>query len=68
MALYFPFALYTQALLSETLFLTLLLGAFVALAGWPRAPAGLAARRGGIARAGDAHAQPDAAVHSDRGS
>jgi hypothetical protein len=34
MALYFPFALYTQALLSETLFLTLLLGAFVALAGW----------------------------------
>ncbi len=31
MALYFPFALYTQVLLSETLFITLLLGGFLAL-------------------------------------
>jgi hypothetical protein len=34
MALYFPFALYTQVLLSETLFIALLLGAFLALAHW----------------------------------
>ncbi len=34
MALYFPFALYSQVLLSETLFITLLLGAFAALAEW----------------------------------
>ncbi len=34
MAIYFPFALYTQVLLSETLFVTLLLGAFLALAIW----------------------------------
>ncbi|HNP87163.1 MAG TPA: glycosyltransferase family 39 protein, partial [Kouleothrix sp.] len=32
MALYFPFAVYPQALLSETLFIALLLGAFLALA------------------------------------
>jgi hypothetical protein len=32
MALYFPFAIYPQALLSETLFIALLLGAFLALA------------------------------------
>lgn len=38
MALYFPFAVYTQVLLSETLFLALLLGGFLALsyAGEPR--------------------------------
>jgi hypothetical protein len=34
MALYFPFALYAQTLLSETLFITLLLGGFLALARW----------------------------------
>jgi 4-amino-4-deoxy-L-arabinose transferase-like glycosyltransferase len=34
MAVYFPFALYPQVLLSETLFLTLLLGGFLALARW----------------------------------
>jgi hypothetical protein len=34
MALYFPFALYPQVLLSETLFITLLLGGFLALASW----------------------------------
>jgi hypothetical protein len=34
MAIYFPFALYSQVLLSETLFLTLLLGGFLALAIW----------------------------------
>ena len=33
-ALYLPFALYAQMLLSETLFLTLLLGTFVALGIW----------------------------------
>lgn len=31
MAIYFPFAIYTQVLLSETLYITLLLAAFVAL-------------------------------------
>src|SRR4051794_33395503 len=34
MALYLPFALYTQMLLSETLFITLLLAGFLALAIW----------------------------------
>jgi hypothetical protein len=34
MAIYFPFALYAQVLLSETLFITLLLGGFLALAIW----------------------------------
>jgi 4-amino-4-deoxy-L-arabinose transferase-like glycosyltransferase len=34
MALYFPFASYSQVLLSETLFITLLLGGFLALARW----------------------------------
>ncbi|MFL5805238.1 MAG: hypothetical protein ACJ8CR_26290, partial [Roseiflexaceae bacterium] len=34
MALYFPFAIYPQVLLSETLFITLLLGGFLALANW----------------------------------
>jgi 4-amino-4-deoxy-L-arabinose transferase-like glycosyltransferase len=34
MALYLPFALYPQLLLSETLFITLLLGGFLALAIW----------------------------------
>jgi 4-amino-4-deoxy-L-arabinose transferase-like glycosyltransferase len=34
MALYFPFALYAQTLLSETLFISLLLGGFLALARW----------------------------------
>ncbi|HEX9371433.1 MAG TPA: hypothetical protein VF897_10515 [Roseiflexaceae bacterium] len=34
MAVYFPFALYAQVLLSETLFITLLLGGFLALARW----------------------------------
>jgi hypothetical protein len=34
MAIYLPFALYTQMLLSETLFITLLLAGFLALAGW----------------------------------
>jgi hypothetical protein len=33
MAVYYPFILYTQTLLSETLFITLLLGGFLALAG-----------------------------------
>ncbi len=33
-ALYLPFAVYAQMLLSETIFLTLLLGAFVALGAW----------------------------------
>jgi hypothetical protein len=37
MALYFPFALYPQTLLSETLFITLLLGGFLALARWSTA-------------------------------
>ncbi len=45
-ALYLPFALYPQMLLSETLFLTLLLGAFVALGIWI-APAGPARSGGG---------------------
>jgi hypothetical protein len=34
MALYLPFAIYTQVPLSETLFITLLLGGFLALAHW----------------------------------
>ena len=34
MALYLPFALYAQMLLSETLFITLLLAGFLALAIW----------------------------------
>ncbi|HJZ48406.1 MAG TPA: hypothetical protein VKE41_14615 [Roseiflexaceae bacterium] len=34
MACYFPFALYPQVLLSETLYITLLLGGFLALAIW----------------------------------
>jgi 4-amino-4-deoxy-L-arabinose transferase-like glycosyltransferase len=34
MALYLPFALYSQTLLSETLFISLLLGGFLALARW----------------------------------
>jgi hypothetical protein len=34
MAIYLPFALYTQMLLSETLFITLLLAGFLALAIW----------------------------------
>ena len=34
MALYLPFATYTQVLLSETLYLTLLLGGFAALGRW----------------------------------
>ncbi len=34
MAVYLPFATYTQVLLSETLFLTLLLGGFLALVRW----------------------------------
>jgi hypothetical protein len=34
MALYLPFAIYPQVLLSETLFITLLLGGFLALARW----------------------------------
>ena len=34
-ALYFPFAVYTQALLSETLFISLLLAGFLLLAWWP---------------------------------
>jgi 4-amino-4-deoxy-L-arabinose transferase-like glycosyltransferase len=37
MAVYFPFALYAQVLLSETLFITLLLGGFLALAAWAEA-------------------------------
>ncbi|NJM08881.1 hypothetical protein HC891_25820 [Candidatus Gracilibacteria bacterium] len=37
MALYLPFASYTQLVLSETLFLSLLLAGFVALAWWGRA-------------------------------
>src|SRR5262245_40078248 len=36
MALYFPLAIYTQVLLSETLFITLLLGALLALAAWEK--------------------------------
>ncbi len=36
-AIYLPFASYTQLLLSETLFITLLLGAFVALSLWAEA-------------------------------
>src|SRR5436309_2734677 len=36
LALYFPFALYAQVLLSETLFITLLLGGFLALAIWTK--------------------------------
>lgn len=36
MAVYLPFAAYPQLLLSETLYLTLLLGAFVCLAFWAR--------------------------------
>ena len=40
-ALYFPFAVYTQALLSETLFISLLLAGFLLLAWWrPGAPRG----------------------------
>jgi 4-amino-4-deoxy-L-arabinose transferase-like glycosyltransferase len=37
MAVYFPFALYTQVLLSETLFIALLLAGFLALANWQQA-------------------------------
>jgi hypothetical protein len=40
-ALYFPFAVYTQALLSETLFISLLLAGFLLLSRWqPGAPRG----------------------------
>jgi hypothetical protein len=51
MALYLPFALYPQTLLSETLFISLLLGGFLALARWsndqqPTTDAG--GRRGAI--------------------
>ncbi|HEU5097672.1 MAG TPA: hypothetical protein VFU22_01420, partial [Roseiflexaceae bacterium] len=38
MALYLPFALYAQVLLSETLFITLLLAGFLALARWVEDP------------------------------
>ncbi|GAB4192593.1 MAG: glycosyltransferase family 39 protein [Roseiflexaceae bacterium] len=48
MGLYFPFAVYPQVLLSETLYITLMLGAFLALLGggagprrFPRLPDGL---------------------------
>ena|SRR5579859_7246904 len=49
MALYFPFAVYTQVLLSETVYLTLLLGGCVLLAFWMRNQAVARSRRSLIA-------------------
>lgn len=49
-AIYLPFAAYAQLLLGETLYLTLLLGAFVALGGWSpaRRAVGLLLVAGGL--------------------
>jgi 4-amino-4-deoxy-L-arabinose transferase-like glycosyltransferase len=54
MGLSFPFAVYTQVLLSETLYLTLLLGGFLALLVWQ------AARDAGSAERSDADASAPA--------
>jgi len=56
MGLSFPFAVYTQVLLSETLYMTLLLGGFLALLSWQ------AARNAGNGAPGDA-AAPTPALH-----
>jgi len=57
MAIYFPFALYTQVLLSETLFLTLLLGGFLALAIWAEKSGGRRQEAGGRRQNQEARSQ-----------
>lgn len=52
MALYLPFAIYGQVLLSETLFISLLLGAFLALLAWRQSRHGTQRRAASLWLAG----------------
>ena len=64
MALYLPFAIYPQVLLSETLYLTLLLGGFLALT-YRRSPLGIAQRSligHGVEAPGDTQAKSHSPV------